>query len=294
METHAPRRITLPGTAIGRRPRVAIHSNSVSDAYASTLKTTANGPETAPSKRICNPTAAAESCSLDVVELSARVVDRSPSLQDAWPECACQQVEVLDRPDVGDDDTFVSLEGDSLSYVAASVRLERALVRSRAQLDYERADDREVLRDAQAELAGRPQHAQRHDVGAGHDRGGAGGRHRIETIAQADGVTWVDDSKATNPSAAASSMQAFDSIVWIAGGQAKGTSFDELVPAMAKRLATDSGSKIVNDALQLFGGYGYLKDYPIERFWRDLRVHSILEGTNQVMRMIVGRELSRQ
>jgi acyl-CoA dehydrogenase len=64
--------------------------------------------------------------------------------------------------------------------------------------------------------------------------------------------------------------------------------------AMAKRLATDSGSKIVNDALQLFGGYGYLKDYPIERFWRDLRVHSILEGTNQVMRMIVGRELLRQ
>ena len=64
--------------------------------------------------------------------------------------------------------------------------------------------------------------------------------------------------------------------------------------AMAKRLATDSGSKIVNDALQLFGGYGYLRDYPIERFWRDLRVHSILEGTNQVMRMIVGRDLLRQ
>ena len=58
---------------------------------------------------------------------------------------------------------------------------------------------------------------------------------------------------------------------------------------MSKRLATDSGSKIVNDALQLFGGYGYLRDYPIERFWRGLRVHSILEGTNQVMRMIVGR-----
>ena len=64
--------------------------------------------------------------------------------------------------------------------------------------------------------------------------------------------------------------------------------------AMAKRLATDSGSKVVNDALQLFGGYGYLKEYPIERFWRDLRVHSILEGTNQVMRMIVGREMLRQ
>ena len=64
--------------------------------------------------------------------------------------------------------------------------------------------------------------------------------------------------------------------------------------AMAKRLATDNGSSIVDRALQLHGGYGYLQDYPIERFWRDLRVHSILEGTNQVMRMIVGRELSRQ
>ncbi len=64
--------------------------------------------------------------------------------------------------------------------------------------------------------------------------------------------------------------------------------------AMAKRLSTDSGSEIVNKALQLFGGYGYLRDYPIERFWRDLRVHSILEGTNQVMRMIIGRDLLRQ
>ncbi len=64
--------------------------------------------------------------------------------------------------------------------------------------------------------------------------------------------------------------------------------------AMAKRLATDSGSTIVDRALQLHGGYGYLQDYPIERFWRDLRVHSILEGTNQVMRMIVGRDLLRQ
>jgi len=61
--------------------------------------------------------------------------------------------------------------------------------------------------------------------------------------------------------------------------------------AMAKRLATDTGSSVVDRALQLHGGYGYLMDYPIERFWRDLRVHSILEGTNQVMRMIVGREL---
>ena len=63
--------------------------------------------------------------------------------------------------------------------------------------------------------------------------------------------------------------------------------------AMAKRLATDNGSAIVDRALQLHGGYGYLMDYPIERFWRDLRVHSILEVTNQVMRMIIGRELTR-
>ncbi|CAN5657760.1 isobutyryl-CoA dehydrogenase [soil metagenome] len=64
--------------------------------------------------------------------------------------------------------------------------------------------------------------------------------------------------------------------------------------AMAKRFATDTGSSVVDRALQLHGGYGYLMDYPIERFWRDLRVHSILEGTNQVMRMIIGRELTRQ
>ena len=64
--------------------------------------------------------------------------------------------------------------------------------------------------------------------------------------------------------------------------------------AMAKRLATDNGSSIVDRALQLHGGYGYLQDYPIERFWRDLRVHSILEGTNQIMRMIVSRDMLRQ
>ena len=64
--------------------------------------------------------------------------------------------------------------------------------------------------------------------------------------------------------------------------------------AMAKRLATDNGSSIVDRALQLHGGYGYLQDYPIERFWRDLRVHSILEGTNQVMRVIISRDMLRQ
>jgi alkylation response protein AidB-like acyl-CoA dehydrogenase len=64
--------------------------------------------------------------------------------------------------------------------------------------------------------------------------------------------------------------------------------------AMAKRLATDTGSSVVDRALQLHGGYGYLQDYPIERFWRDLRVHSILEGTNQIMRVIIARDMLRQ
>jgi alkylation response protein AidB-like acyl-CoA dehydrogenase len=63
--------------------------------------------------------------------------------------------------------------------------------------------------------------------------------------------------------------------------------------AMAKRFATDTGSAVADRALQLHGGYGYLMDYPVERFWRDLRVHSILEGTNQVMRMIVARDMLR-
>jgi alkylation response protein AidB-like acyl-CoA dehydrogenase len=64
--------------------------------------------------------------------------------------------------------------------------------------------------------------------------------------------------------------------------------------AMAKRFATDLCSKIANDALQLHGGYGYLSEYEIEQIVRDLRVHQILEGTNQIMRMIVGRSLLRQ
>jgi alkylation response protein AidB-like acyl-CoA dehydrogenase len=61
--------------------------------------------------------------------------------------------------------------------------------------------------------------------------------------------------------------------------------------AMAKRFATDAGFAICNEALQLHGGYGYLKDYPIERFLRDVRVHQILEGTNEIMRVIIARRL---
>jgi alkylation response protein AidB-like acyl-CoA dehydrogenase len=61
--------------------------------------------------------------------------------------------------------------------------------------------------------------------------------------------------------------------------------------AMAKRLATDSGFEVVNGCLQLHGGYGYLRDHPIERVLRDVRVHQILEGTNEVMRLIVSRDM---
>jgi alkylation response protein AidB-like acyl-CoA dehydrogenase len=60
---------------------------------------------------------------------------------------------------------------------------------------------------------------------------------------------------------------------------------------MAKRFATDAGFSICNDALQLLGGYGYIKEYPLERYVRDTRVHQILEGTNEIMRVIVGRKL---
>ncbi|MFT4936115.1 MAG: alkylation response protein AidB-like acyl-CoA dehydrogenase [Pseudoalteromonas distincta] len=63
--------------------------------------------------------------------------------------------------------------------------------------------------------------------------------------------------------------------------------------AMAKRFATDAGFQIANEALQLHGGYGYLADYPLERIVRDLRVHQILEGTNEIMRVIIARELFR-
>ena len=61
--------------------------------------------------------------------------------------------------------------------------------------------------------------------------------------------------------------------------------------AMAKRFATDIGFEICNQALQLHGGYGYLSEYQIERYVRDLRVHQILEGTNEIMRIIISRKL---
>jgi alkylation response protein AidB-like acyl-CoA dehydrogenase len=64
--------------------------------------------------------------------------------------------------------------------------------------------------------------------------------------------------------------------------------------AMAKRLATDVGFRVANEALQLHGGYGYLKEFGIERYLRDVRVHQILEGTNEIMRVIIARRLLRQ
>ena len=61
--------------------------------------------------------------------------------------------------------------------------------------------------------------------------------------------------------------------------------------AMAKRFATDVGFNVCNEALQIFGGYGYIQDYPLERHVRDVRVHQILEGTNEIMKMIIGRRM---
>jgi alkylation response protein AidB-like acyl-CoA dehydrogenase len=61
--------------------------------------------------------------------------------------------------------------------------------------------------------------------------------------------------------------------------------------AMAKRFVTDTAFKVANDALQIHGGYGYLSDYGVERIVRDLRVHQILEGTNEIMRVIISRDM---
>ena len=90
----------------------------------------------------------------------------------------------------------------------------------------------------------------------------------------------------------ATDLEAARALLYLAAAKVSADAPDKTrFSAMAKKLATDNGSSIVDRALQMFGGYGYLKDYPIERFWRDLRVHRILEGTNEVMRMIIGRDL---
>ncbi len=64
--------------------------------------------------------------------------------------------------------------------------------------------------------------------------------------------------------------------------------------AMAKRFATDTGFQVCNEALQIHGGYGYIKEYPVQRYLRDVRVHQILEGTNEIMRVIIARRLLRE
>ena len=87
-------------------------------------------------------------------------------------------------------------------------------------------------------------------------------------------------------------LEAARALLYLAAAKVTAGAHDKTpFAAMAKKLATDNGSSIVDRALQMFGGYGYLMDYPIERFWRDLRVHRILEGTNEVMQMIIGRNL---
>lgn len=90
-------------------------------------------------------------------------------------------------------------------------------------------------------------------------------------------------------------LQAARALLYLAASKVSAGAADRTkFAAMAKRLATDTGSIVVDRALQLFGGYGYLMDYPVERLWRDLRVHRILEGTNEIMRLITARELLRE
>ena len=90
----------------------------------------------------------------------------------------------------------------------------------------------------------------------------------------------------------ATELEAARSILWRAACalDARASEATQLC-AMAKRVATDAGFKVANDALQLLGGYGYLAEYGIEKLVRDLRVHQILEGSNEIMRLIVAREL---
>lgn len=90
----------------------------------------------------------------------------------------------------------------------------------------------------------------------------------------------------------ATELEAARLMVWRAATKLDRAAPDATVAAaMAKRLATDLGFSIVDRALQLFGGYGYIRDFGIERFLRDCRVHRILEGTNEIMRLIVARRL---
>ncbi|GBD43401.1 Acyl-CoA dehydrogenase [bacterium HR40] len=90
----------------------------------------------------------------------------------------------------------------------------------------------------------------------------------------------------------ATELEAARLLVWRAASQLDAGAADAPAwCAMAKRYATDVGFRVVDEALQLFGGYGYIRDYDIERYLRDLRVHRILEGTNEIMRVIAARRL---
>jgi alkylation response protein AidB-like acyl-CoA dehydrogenase len=90
----------------------------------------------------------------------------------------------------------------------------------------------------------------------------------------------------------ATELEAARLMVWRAAARLDAGAPDATMAcAMAKRFATDLAFKICNDALQLHGGYGYIKDYQIERYLRDVRVHQILEGTNEIMRLIIARRL---
>ena len=92
----------------------------------------------------------------------------------------------------------------------------------------------------------------------------------------------------------ATELEAARTLLWRAAGalDAKAPDATKLC-AMAKRFATDTGFEVANQALQMFGGYGYLSDYGVEKIVRDLRVHQILEGTNEIMRVIIAREMFR-
>ncbi len=93
----------------------------------------------------------------------------------------------------------------------------------------------------------------------------------------------------------ATELEAARALLYMAAAKVTAGTHDKTkFAAMAKRLATDTGSAVVDRALQMHGGYGYLQDYPIEKLWRDLRVHRILEGTNEVMKMIIAREMMKQ
>ncbi len=93
----------------------------------------------------------------------------------------------------------------------------------------------------------------------------------------------------------ATELEAARTMVWrAAAAVTEGDPRAAELCAMAKRIATDVGFTVANEALQLHGGYGYLAEYGIEKIVRDLRVHQILEGTNEIMRVIVSRKLIEQ